>query len=141
MNPEKFTEKSLETLQQAQILAASAGNPELLPVHLLKSLIEDADGLAVNLLARTGASVEDVRKSTEATLSRLPKVAGGNGSPAIGRQAAKVLTEAEKLADKAGDRYVPAERVLNALAYVRSEARDILERGGRVRPKSECHDQ
>ena len=130
MNPEKFTEKSLEVLHGAQRLASSAGNPELVPEHLLKSLLDDSNGLAVNLLQRAGANAREIKQSTELALTKLPSVEGGDQRTALGREASRVLEQAEKLADKAGDSYVPAERLLAALALVRSGARRILEEAG-----------
>ena len=130
MNPEKFTEKSLAVLQLAQNSAVSAANPELVPEHLLKALLDDPDGLAGNLIGRTGANPEEIGKATDLALARLPKVAGEDQRTMLGREAAKVLDEAERLASKAGDSYVPAERLLTALALVRSGARKILEGAG-----------
>ena len=130
MNPEKFTEKSLALLHNAQRLAASAGNPELVPEHLLKSLLEDPDRLAANLLRRSGANAEEVGQATDIALAKLPSVEGEDQRTALGREAARVLDQAEKLADKAGDSFVPAERLLTALALVRSNARRILEEAG-----------
>ena len=130
MNPEKFTEKSLALLQAAQGIAVEAGNPELLPEHLLKALLEDADGLAANLLARAGSDPGAIQAATDAAVSRLPRVTGGEGNTVPGQQTARVLAEAEKLASKAGDSYVPTERILTALAYVKSNARGILEQAG-----------
>ena len=130
MNPEKFTEKSLALLHNAQRLAASAGNPELVPEHLLRSLLDDPDRLAANLLQRSGASAEEVGTATDIALAKLPIVDGEDQRTALGREAARVLEQAEKLADKAGDSFVPAERLLTALALVRSNARRILEEAG-----------
>ena len=130
MNPEKFTERSLAVLQQSQHSAVSAANPELVPEHLLKALLDDPDGLAENLIGRTGANTEEIGKATDLALAKLPRVAGEDQRTALGREAAKVLDEAEKLASKAGDSYVPVERLLTALALVRSGARKILEGAG-----------
>ena len=130
MNPENFTEKSIAVLQQAQKSAESAANPELVPEHLLRALLDDPDGLAENLIGRTGANPEEIGKATDLALLKLPRVAGEDQRTVLGREAARVLDEAEKLASKAGDRYVPAERLLTALALVRSGARKILEGAG-----------
>ena len=117
-------------LHNAQRLAASAGNPELVPEHLLRSLLDDPDRLAANLLQRSGASAEEVGTATDIALAKLPSVDGEDQRTALGREAARILEQAEKLADKAGDSFVPAERLLTALALVRSNARRILEEAG-----------
>ena len=130
MNPGKFTEKSLAMLDEAQRSARSAGNPEMVPEHLLLALLADADRLAANLLRRAGAEPEAVAVAAGQAVAALPRVEGEERRTVLGRQAARVLEEAEKLAGKAGDAYVPAERLLTALALVRSGARTILEAAG-----------
>ena len=130
MNPGKFTEKSLAMLDEAQRSARNAGNPELVPEHLLLALLADADRLAANLLRRAGAEPEAVAAAAGQAVAALPRVEGEERRTVLGRQATRVLEEAEKLAGKAGDAYVPAERLLTALALVRSGARTILEAAG-----------
>ena len=130
MKTGKFTEKSLAMLEQAQNSARMAGNPELVPEHLLAALLEDPDRLAENLLRRAGADPEEVRKAAGQAVAGLPRVEGEEHQTVLGRQAARVVAEAERLAAKAGDSYVPAERLLTALALVRSGARAILEAAG-----------
>jgi len=128
MNLEKFTERSRGFLQAAQTIAIREDHQRMVPEHLLKALLDDEQGLAANLIARAGGAAERVREALDAALAKQPKVQG-DGQVYVDTQTAKVLDEAEKLATKAGDSFVPVERMLTALAVVRSGAREALEAG------------
>ncbi|WP_172298667.1 ATP-dependent chaperone ClpB [Pseudoruegeria sp. HB172150] len=129
MNLEKFTERSRGFLQAAQTIAMRENHQQLAPEHLLKALMDDEQGLASNLIKRAGGAPERVVESLNASLDKLPKVSGDAGQTYMDRQTAKVLDEAEKLAKKAGDSFVPVERILTALAVVSSKAKDALTAG------------
>ena len=129
MNLEKFTERSRGFLQAAQTIAMRESNQKLAPEHLLKALMDDDQGLASNLIKRSGGEPLRVAEAVDLAIGKLPKVTGDAGQaymdPALGR----VLDEAEKIAKKAGDSFVPVERVLMALAMVKSPAKDALDAG------------
>jgi len=129
MNLEKFTERSRGFLQAAQTIAMREDHQRVLPDHLLKALLDDDQGMAANLISRSGGAPERVREALDANLAKQPKVQGDAGQIYVDTQLAKVLDEAEKIATKAGDSYVPVERILTALAVVRSGAKDALEAG------------
>ncbi|KMW59224.1 ClpB protein [Candidatus Rhodobacter oscarellae] len=129
MDLEKFTERSRGFLQAAQTIALREGHPQLTPEHLLKALMDDDQGLSANLIKRAGGAPGRVREAVDTAVEKLPKVSGDSGQPMMERQLAKVLDEAEKLARKAGDSFVPVERILTALAVVRSKAKDALDAG------------
>ncbi|MBD3677251.1 MAG: ATP-dependent chaperone ClpB [Rhodobacteraceae bacterium] len=129
MNLEKFTERSRGFLQAAQTIAMREGHQRLAPEHLLKALLDDDQGLAANLIKRAGGAPERVVEATELALAKQPKISGDAGQTYMDQQTAKVLDEAEKLAKKAGDSFVPVERILTALAVVRSPAKDALDAG------------
>ena len=129
MNLEKFTERSRGFLQAAQTIAMRENHQRLAPEHLLKALMDDDQGLAANLIKRAGGSPERVRESVDLALSKMPKVSGDAGQIYMDQQTAKVLDEAEKIATKAGDSFVPVERILTALAVVKSPAKDALDAG------------
>jgi ATP-dependent Clp protease ATP-binding subunit ClpB len=129
MNLEKFTERSRGFLQAAQTIAVREGHATLSPEHLLKALMDDEEGLASNLIQRAGGSPERVREAVELALGKLPRVSGAAAAPGLDRQLARVLDEAERLATKAGDSFVPVERILTALAIVPSKAKEALEAG------------
>jgi len=117
MDLEKFTERSRGFLQAAQTLALRSGHQRLTPEHLLKVLLDDKDGLAAGLLRTSGADPARALTAAEKALEKQPKVEGaGAGQVYMGPELARVLDQAEKLAEKAGDGFVTAERLLLALA-------------------------
>ncbi|MGO9173967.1 MAG: ATP-dependent chaperone ClpB [Rhodomicrobium sp.] len=117
MNFEKLTDRSKGFFQSAQSLALREGHQRLMPEHLLKVLLDDSEGLAAGLIARSGGRPEDALAGVEQALAKMPKVSGtGAGQLYIAPQLAKVLDQAEKIAEKAGDSYVTVERLLLALA-------------------------
>ena len=129
MNMEKFTERSRGFLQAAQTIATREDHQRLGPEHLLKALMDDDQGLASNLIKRAGGSPQRVVESIDTALAKIPKISGDSGQVYLDGQTAKVLDEAEKIATKSGDSFVPVERILTALAVVKSRAREALEAG------------
>ncbi|HMO06303.1 MAG TPA: ATP-dependent chaperone ClpB [Paracoccaceae bacterium] len=128
MNLEKFTERSRGFLQAAQTIAVRESHQRLAPEHLLKALMDDEQGLASNLIRRSGGEPARVTEAVEAALRKLPKVSG-DAQPFTDPGLVRVLDEAEKLAKKAGDSFVPVERVLMALAMVPGAAKTALDAG------------
>jgi ATP-dependent Clp protease ATP-binding subunit ClpB len=129
MNLEKFTDRARGFLQAAQTIAQREDHQKLVPEHLLKALLDDDQGMASNLITRAGGNAKRVAESVDLSLSKLPKVTGDSGQLYMDGQTVKVLTEAEKLAEKAGDSFVAVERILTALAMVKSKAKDALDAG------------
>jgi ATP-dependent Clp protease ATP-binding subunit ClpB len=129
MNLEKFTERSRGFLQSAQTIAVREQHQRILPEHLLKALMDDEQGLAAGLIDRSGGSSARVREAVDLAVSRQPKVSGDSAQSFIDTSLVRVLDEAEKIATKAGDSFVPVERVLMALAMVKSKAKDALDAG------------
>ncbi|MGA0539880.1 ATP-dependent chaperone ClpB [Neotabrizicola sp. VNH66] len=129
MNMEKFTERSRGFLQAAQTIAMRESHQRVLPDHLLKALMDDDQGLAANLIRKAGGSPERVNEAVNLSISKLPKVSGGDGQSYIDPSLVRVLDEAEQVAKKAGDSFVPVERLLTALALVNTRAKDALTAG------------
>ena len=134
MDLSKFTERARGFIQAAQTIAIRENHQRILPEHILKALLDDDQGFASNLIARSGGDAKSVRDHVATTLSKLPKVDGG-AQAYIDNQTVKVIGEAEDIAKKAGDQFVPAERILTALAIVKSGAKDALS-AGRVSAQS-----
>jgi len=130
MNLEKFTERSRGFIQAAQTIAMRESHQRLAPEHLLKALLDDEQGLAANLLGKAGGNVGRVREVLEVALEKMPKVTGDAGQVYLDSATAKVVAEAEKLSEKASDSFVTVERLLTALAIVKTKAKDALEAGG-----------
>ena len=129
MNLEKFTERARGFLQAAQTIALREDHQRLVPGHLLKALLDDEQGMSANLIRRAGGAPERVAQANDIALAKLPKVSGGSGQIYMDPQTAKVVDQAEQIAKKAGDSFVTVERLLTALALVKSEAKDALDAG------------
>jgi ATP-dependent Clp protease ATP-binding subunit ClpB len=132
MNAERYTDRAKGFIQSAQSLAAREGNPQFTSLHLLKVLLDDNEGLAAGLIDRAGGDSRTILGETEAGLAKLPTVSGaGAGQVHLAPDCARVFTAAEKVADKAGDRFVTVERLLQAMATDKdSDAGKLLARGG-----------
>jgi len=129
MDLNKFTERARGFVQAAQTIALREGHQRLTPEHILKALLDDDQGMAANLITHAGGDVTRVTEAVEAAITKQPKVSGDAGQIYLDGQTAKVLDEAGKVAEKAGDSFVPVERVLTALALVKSKAKDALDAG------------
>jgi len=131
MDVEKFTDRARGFIQAAQGLAAREGNQQFTSLHLLKVLLDDEEGLVSGLVERAGGSARTLLSVTEAELARLPKVTGGSGEVYLAAEAARLLSAAEKLAQKSGDSFVTVERLFQAMLEDRqSDAGKILARSG-----------
>jgi ATP-dependent Clp protease ATP-binding subunit ClpB len=129
MNLEKFTERSRGFIQAAQLIAVRESHQRLAPEHLLKALLDDDQGLAANLINASGGDAKRAAQNNDIALSKIPPVSGDAAQTYMDGTTGKVLAEAEKLAQKAGDSFVPVERILMALAMTKSKAKDALVAG------------
>ncbi|MDE1969827.1 MAG: AAA family ATPase, partial [Alphaproteobacteria bacterium] len=117
MDFEKYTERSKGFVQAAQTLAQRSGHQQIVPEHLLKVLLDDNEGLAANLIRAAGGDPARALAAVEAALAKLPRVEGrGAGQTYVSSDLARLFGDAEKIATKAGDSFVTAERLLLALA-------------------------
>ena len=128
MNLEKFTERSRGFIQAAQSIAQREDHARLGAEHLLKALLDDKEGLVSNLIVRAGGIPALVVENLDTSLSKIAKVTG-DAQVYLDSTTGKVLTEAEKLAKKSSDSFVPVERILMALSMVKSKAKDALDAG------------
>jgi ATP-dependent Clp protease ATP-binding subunit ClpB len=129
MNLEKFTERSRGFIQSAQTIAMRESHQRVLPEHLLKALMDDDQGLSANLIRKAGGSPEAVASAVDALVAKQAKVSGGDGQVYVDPSLVRVLDEAEQVAKKAGDSFVPVERLLTALALVKTRAKEALDAG------------
>ena len=132
MNIEKYTERARGFIQSAQSLAMREGHQQFSPLHILKVLLDDSEGLAGGLIDRAGGNSRAMLKATEDALNKLPKVSGsGAGQVYLAPELARAFDAAEKAADKAGDSFVTVERLLLGLTLEKdSGAGSILRKGG-----------
>jgi ATP-dependent Clp protease ATP-binding subunit ClpB len=116
MDIEKFTERARGFIQSAQGLAIRSHNQSIDPLHLLKVLMDDEEGLASRLIAAAGGRPDLVREQTAAALAKLPRVEGSGASQVyLAADTARVLESAQELAKKGGDSFATAELLLLAL--------------------------
>ena len=132
MEYESFTERSRGFVQAAQGLALRGNHQRLTPEHLLQALLDDAEGLAANLIGAAGGDPAAARAGVRAALEKLPRVEGAAaGQIYLAPELARVFEGAADLAKKAGDSFVTAERLLLALALaVGTAAARVLGEAG-----------
>lgn len=131
MDFEKLTNKSKELVQDVVNLASRKKHQYIAPEHLLKVLLDDKDGLITGLLENAGGNVADIRRAADDAVERIPQVSGAAVQSLMSQDFTRVMQEAEKLADKAGDQFVTTERILQALTMTDgTKAYDILRNAG-----------
>ena len=129
MDLNKFTERAKGFVQNAQSVAIRENHQRLLPEHLLKALIDDDQGLAANLISNSEGNIDEIALFLDSLLEKQVKVKG-NVQPFADPSFLKVLDQAETLAQKSGDQFVATERLLTALAMIKSGAKEALLSAG-----------
>ena len=137
MNLQKFTERSREFIQEAQSAALAAEHQRILPQHLLKVILEDEQDFSKNLLEKIGVDHQKLRLEVDLSLGKIPKVNSENSQMYFDTQTLRVLEKAKSLAEKNADKFVPVELILCALAAVKSDAKNILDKSGVAMPALE----
>lgn len=131
MDFEKLTAKSKEIIEQVIKLAAAHKNQYITPLHLLKVLLDSKDDTVMTLLLKAGGSLSQIRDKLDSAFAKLPQISGAGVQSLMNQEFTSVMMEAEKLADKANDKFVTVERLLQALAMTAgNEAYDILTSSG-----------
>ena len=113
MNINRFTQKSVESINNSQKIAMDHGNQALEQVHLLLSLLQVEDSLIAKLLQKMGIPLDSFEKAVEEKINALPKVSGGQQY--FSQDANKVVMNAEDHAKAMGDEYVSVEHIFLAL--------------------------
>jgi ATP-dependent Clp protease ATP-binding subunit ClpB len=117
MDLEKFTERAKGFIQAAQTIALRSNHQQLTPLHLLKALLDDEEGLASGLISAAGGDAPGARRGMEAEFEKLPKVEGaGAGQIYMAAETARLLDQAQQIAEKGGDSFVTTEGLLLALS-------------------------
>jgi ATP-dependent Clp protease ATP-binding subunit ClpB len=128
---DKLTRKSQEALSAAIRQAASDGNPQVEPVHLLMALLKQAEGTAQPLLEAAGADLQTVVAEATALQRKLPQTRGTTASaPETSRQLLSVINTAASLAREMGDEYISTEHLLVGLATGSGPLAAALQRAG-----------
>ena len=129
MNIQKFTQKSIEAVNNCEKVAMDYGNQEIEQEHLLYSLLTIEDSLIIKLIEKMGISKESFIQRVEQGLAKRTKVSGGN--PYVGQYLNKVLLSAEDEARAMGDEYVSVEHLfLSMLKHPNREIMDIFSEFG-----------
>src|SRR5687767_5563990 len=128
MRFDEFTIKAQEAVVRAQETAQQKNHAEILPLHVLASLLGEADGVVQPLLQKIGANAGRIGQIVATELERLPSATGTQLGMA--RSTNDVFAQAQKEADRLKDEYTSTEHLLLGLAGVKSLARDILSVNG-----------
>jgi len=131
MDAGRFTTRSREAIETAQLSATKAGNTATEPLHLLAALLGDADGTSRTLVANAGVDAAALAARAQGAVEALPRAAGATvqqpgASPALTR----VLAHALDLASSMKDEYVATEHLLISIAAVESPAQKLLTDAG-----------
>ena len=128
---DKLTRKSQEALSAAIQRAAADGNPQVDPLHLLLTLLEQADGTTAPLLRAVGADPALVAKQAEERLARLPRARGATlSAPEMSRPLQSMIATASSRARELNDEYISTEHLLVGLAADGGEAKALLAAAG-----------
>ena len=130
MDYEKLTDKSKSFIVSAQEIARRSSHQFLAPEHILKALLDDKKSFTTNLIRKAGGNPEKALSDVEAKLEKIPKVSGQNVQSQSTQNFLSIIDLAGELATKAGDSYITAERILQALSI-----KGVLKNCG-VTPKS-----
>ena len=136
MKQDRYTERAKTIVQAAQQDALADGHQQFTPFHILQALLNDQDGLTVNLLSKAGGNATLIAAQVKDALAKMPSVSGaGAGQLYITPEAAKLFKTAEDVADKAGDKFVTTERLLLAAALDSSSEVGRILAAGNIIPQ------
>ncbi len=134
MNIQKFTQKSLEAVNDCEKLAYEYGNQEIEQEHLLVALLRQEDGLIPKLIEKMEIDLAHFTQNAQGKLAARPKVSGGQLH--IGQDLNKVLINAEDEAKQMGDEYVSVEHLfLTLLKYPNRAMKDLAKEYGLTRER------
>ena len=137
MDFEKLTEKSREFLQKAQTLAMRSKHQSLEPEHLLRVMLDDEDGFIKKLIQAAQGDSTQVSKEIDVSLSKIPQVEGpGAGQLRISTDLSKILDSALIIAEKSGDKFVTADRILQAMLLAKATDIEALLRASGISDKN-----
>ncbi len=136
MNTQKYTQKTLEALRSAQTMAQERQNQYLTPEHLLLALLEQDGGLVGSLFQRMGVDCGGLETELKGIIDQLPRVSGGSGEVYASPETGKVITVAERTAEKLHDEYVSVEHLmLGIFAEGGTQLKQLLQDHGITRSR------
>jgi len=135
-NTNRFTQKSYEAIVAAQNAAERSGNSEAQPEHLLYALLDQADGVVPQVLAKLNIPVGALKQQVNAEIAKLPRVSGANVQVQLSSRARQVVLKAHDELAQFGDEYVSTEHLLLALLdHAGGGAERVLRQAGLTRDK------
>ncbi len=133
-NTNRFTQKSFEAISAAQSAAERSGNSDVQPEHLLYTLLDQADGVVPQVLAKLNLPVGALKQQANAEIAKLPRQSGGNVQPQYSSRLRNVFLKAHDELAQFGDEYVSTEHLLLALlSHGGGGAERILKQAGLTR--------
>jgi ATP-dependent Clp protease ATP-binding subunit ClpB len=125
IDPEKWTNRTREAFSAATTQATAAGNPEIMPVHVIAAVLAQPEGIATPLLRQVGVDPAALARKLGEDIGALPRNVGGQ-QPSISRSLHDGLEEADKLRAEMGDEYVSIEHILLVFSDILGVSRDVL---------------
>ena len=136
MNIQKFTQKSIEAVNDCEKLAYDYGNQEIEQEHLLVALLSQEDGLIPKLIDKMEINVEHFTENAKRHLAARTKVSGSSAQVYVGNDLNKVLIHAEDEAKAMGDEYVSVEHLfLCLLKYPNKAMKELIKEYGLTRDR------
>jgi ATP-dependent Clp protease ATP-binding subunit ClpB len=123
---DRLTTKAQSLVAEAQARAASAGNPEISPLHLLAAMLDESDGITLPLLDKMGVDSAKLSELVASEISRLPAVSGGR-QPGISAELQQAFDAAAASAEVLKDEYVSTEHLLLGLTRAENKANNLLK--------------
>ena len=131
MNIQKFTQKSMESIQEAQNNAIRNQNPQIEEMHLLSALLSQENGLIPQLFTKMTVDPSSVKGRADSIIASYPKVSGDTGNVYVSQALNRALTEAETQAKKMQDDYVSVEHLmLSMMEYADKDMKEIMKMFG-----------
>ena len=128
MNEQNFTLKSIEAINNSNLLAKENSNQHVNTLHLFYSLVNDENGLIASLLAKSGVQINSLKEELLLAISKLPKVLKSGGEY-ISSDLTEVLIEAEKKKNQMKDEFISVEHLFYGILEKPSkEVKEILEK-------------
>ena len=119
MNANKFTQKSIESINGATTVAKQNGNQQITAMHLLKAILQVEDSIAVKIFEKLGASVNEINSQLDAEISKISKVSGGEQY--LSRELSNVLEKAEIQANEMKDEFISVEHLVYGIIVAGDE--------------------
>ncbi len=129
MNTNKYTQKTLEAVQEAQNSALQHGNADLSSLHVLHGLLSDEQGFVSSVLTNMGVSVESLKSEVDGAIEKLPKMSG-TSQVYLSSETNEVFNRAEQISAEMKDEYVSVEHVMLAVLDKGQSVSSLLARHG-----------